>query len=280
MTDIIIGVSEDMGGRHQMEDEHASYRFNALNFLSAEVYDGHNGRNAAQAAAEMLTPHFLDSWRKEQEKSPRRRRRLETLIKEAYLATDQYILKQGFESGTAAATLYFLDHSFVAANAGDSRAVMGTKEGSLSLTVDHKPDLEPEKRRIESLGGKVLFLDVPRVLGMLAMSRALGDKGLKPFVTSAPRVVRGTLGRENDFAVVACDGIWDVLTNDRVLELVRNAGDAHHGAEAVKRIARAAGSKDNITVMVIDLRRKTSHLEQEKMQIVSTIDYGRLHRPD
>jgi protein phosphatase 1L len=272
--DVTVAVSEDIGQRHQMEDEHASYRVDALNFLSIEVYDGHNGRSAAQLAAEMLTPHLLDAWREELEKPARKRRRLETLVKEAYLAADQYILKRGIVSGTAAATLYLMDHSFIAANAGDSRVVMGTQDGSLALTMDHKPDIESERRRIESLGGKVIFVGVPRVLGMLAMSRALGDPELKPFVTPVPRVIRGLLGRENDFAIVACDGIWDVLSGDRALELVRDAGDAHRGAERVKRTARAAGSTDNITVMVADLRKETAKLAEEQMRVISTIDYG------
>lgn len=57
-------------------------------------------------------------------------------------------------------------------NAGDSRSVLSRKGKSKDLSVDHKPDLPAEKRRIERANG---FVEESRVNGMLALSRALGD---------------------------------------------------------------------------------------------------------
>lgn len=276
--DIRVGISEDIGFRDRMEDEHAVYRVNTLNFFSAEVYDGHGGRTAAQAAAEMLTPHFLDAWRRELDKSLRNRRKEEILIRDAYLATDRYIIDRGTASGTAAATLYVIADRFIAANAGDARIVIGTAEGALALTVDHRPDLQEERERIESMGGSVMFLDLPRVLGLLAMSRALGDRDFKPYVTAEPRVAKGWLGRENDYVVVACDGVWDVLDNDEVVELVRRSGDVQRAAEMVRESARDARSTDNITVVVIDLREHTAALKQKKMRIAASADFAQPNR--
>lgn len=60
----------------------------------------------------------------------------------------------------------------ICANAGDSRAVMSKKGKAKDLSIDHKPDLPAEKRRIERAQG---FVDENRVNGMLALSRSMGD---------------------------------------------------------------------------------------------------------
>ncbi|MDD1741766.1 MAG: PP2C family protein-serine/threonine phosphatase, partial [Methanotrichaceae archaeon] len=81
---------------------------------------------------------------------------------------------------------------------------------------EHKPYLTQERARIEAAGGKVLLMDIPRVQGELALSRALGYSQLKPYIIAEPRIVEGTLGRENDFAVIACDGLWNVLYQEKI----------------------------------------------------------------
>jgi protein phosphatase 1G len=61
-------------------------------------------------------------------------------------------------------------------NAGDSRCVLAKKSGdkynAIELSVDHKPDLPEEKKRIEKAGG---FVEENRVRGILNLSRSLGD---------------------------------------------------------------------------------------------------------
>ena len=59
------------------------------------------------------------------------------------------------------------------ANAGDSRAIIYKSDGSIiSLSVDHKPDLEAEKKRITNAGG---YVSEGRVNDNLNLSRAIGD---------------------------------------------------------------------------------------------------------
>ena len=269
---ILIGISEDIGWREEMEDKYAIYQKPEKNFFSAEVYDGHGGKTAARIAAEMLTPHFLHTWAKESEK-PLKRRRLEwELIREAYIAVDGYIVERGIESGTTAANFYIIGDRFIAANVGDTRIIIGTKQGVFVLTLDHKPDLPEERLRIEALGGNVIDYDVPRVQGILAMSRAIGDTGLKPYVSCEPRIAEGYLGKENDYVVLACDGVWDVLTPQGVLELVQRAEEPQKAAELVKTKALEEGSTDNITVVVLDLREYTGHLKRDTMKISEIVD--------
>jgi serine/threonine protein phosphatase PrpC len=269
---IRVGISEDMGLRRSMEDEHALYDLPDKKFFSAEVYDGHGGRRAAQVAAEMLTPLFRDSLEKELEKPPRDRRPERHLLRESYLAVDAHLVASHIDSGTTAATFYILDGRFVAANAGDTRIVIGRKGGPYALTVDHRPDRPEEEARIVALGGEVVVINVPRVQGILAISRALGDSPLKPYVTAEPRIVEGWLGRENNWVVLACDGVWDVLSPEEVLTLVRSAGNAQSAAEVIKNNALDKGSMDNITVLVLDLREYTRGLERDRMQILAILD--------
>lgn len=270
--DIYYGMSEDIGWRSRMENFHAVRKIPEINFFSAEVYDGHINPFAAREAARILTPTFLKRCAEDATLPAERQQPKYEHIKHAYLLTDTFIVNKGILSGAAAATLYIEGERFWAANAGDVRIVMGISAGARTLTVDHKPDLPQEKERIEALGGRVVFLDVPRVEGDLAISRALGDAHLKPFVIPEPRIAGGFLGKENDFAIVACDGIWVVLNGDEVLKIAREAESPQRAAELILWKALERGSEDNITVIVVDMRKYTDSLPRNEMKIDIVID--------
>ncbi|KAF8718779.1 hypothetical protein HU200_025081 [Digitaria exilis] len=110
----------------------------------------------------------------------------------------------------------------VVANCGDSRAVLCSGGAAIPLSADHKPDRPDELERIHAAGGRVIFWDGARVFGMLAMSRAIGDSYLKPFVISDPevRVVERNDG-EDEFLILASDGLWDVVSNEVACKVVR-----------------------------------------------------------
>jgi protein phosphatase 1L len=264
------GIAEEIGFRPSMEDAHAIWEEEDV--FSAEVYDGHGGSMAALLVAEFLTPHFLSLVREERARDAPESKTDPELLRAAYLAADQYICSRPTTSGAAAATIHVLGDCFLAANVGDSRVIIGARSGAVQLTVDHKPDLPEERSRIEALGGRVISMGVPRVEGMLAMSRALGDSELKPYVSPEPRIVEGYLGTENDFVVVACDGVWDVLTLQEVMDTVREVADPNQAAQKIVDLALASGSTDNVSVIVLDLRDHTRGLAREKMEIVSVLD--------
>lgn len=104
------------------------------------------------------------------------------------------------------------------ANAGDTRAVIAAKGKAKDLSVDHKPDLPTEKRRIQRAGG---FVEDGRVNGVIAISRAIGDweyknTQFKPednMVTAMPEIMVEQLRPDHDFMIIACDGIWDCMTS-------------------------------------------------------------------
>jgi len=270
--DIPFGIREDIGFREAMEDEHAVYDDAEMSFFSAEIYDGHGGKRPAQVAAEMLTPAFLHALKMEMKKPESDRRRETDLLRGAYLEVDAYISTKRAQAGTCAVQLYIRGDRFIAANTGDSRAIIGTQEGAVVLTRDHKPGEDPELSRIEALGGTVVNFGVPRVEGVLAISRALGDTCLKPYVTPEPRIIEGTLGCENDRAILACDGVWDVLSPEEVIEAARLYDDPEAAAGYILEMAREAGSGDNITVIALDLRHYTAGFRRKKMKITGIYD--------
>ncbi|HOK59016.1 MAG TPA: PP2C family protein-serine/threonine phosphatase, partial [Methanothrix sp.] len=265
MGGIAAGVCEHIGMREAMEDAHAVR--DRPGCFSAEVFDGHYGPLAARTAAAFLIPCFWSLHSREAKKPDDTRRSDMELLRDAYMRTDEAILARGIMGGTTAATLLLLGTRFLAANVGDARIVIGTAGGSKLLTMDHRPELPEEMARIESLGGRVMHLDIPRVQGELAISRALGDAHLKPYVSAEPRIVEGWLGRENDWAVLATDGIWDVITPAEAILASRESSDPQEAAELIVSIACWRGAHDNMTVIVLDLRGCTRELTRSSMEI-------------
>ena len=114
------------------------------------------------------------------------------------------------------------------ANAGDSRAVLSRRGRALVLSTDHKPSLAVEAARIAAAGGWVT--PQGRINGNLNLSRALGDLKYKndpsrgreaQIITAQPDVLTHTLERGDEFLVLACDGVWDCMTNQQVVNFVR-----------------------------------------------------------
>jgi serine/threonine protein phosphatase PrpC len=272
---IVWGVAEDIGLRESLEDTYAISDFPGDDSFGAEVFDGHGGKEAARYAAEMMMPAF---WHllAERSRGPKTGEERDAgLIRRAFSDVDRYITERRTDSGTTAALIYFFPDRFLAANAGDTRIVVGTGQGALTLTEDHKPNLPGERSRIEALGGHVLNrYGTWRVEGVLAVSRSLGDRRLKPFVTPEPRVVEGRLGKENDYVVLACDGVWDVLTDLNVMALVRQAKRPDEAAALVLREAIRQGSTDNITVIVLDVRPLAATAERRAIEVLSVVDFA------
>lgn len=163
----------------------------------------------------------------------------------------------------------------IVSNCGDSRAVLSRGGRAFALSVDHKPDREDELARIEGAGGKVINWNGHRIFGVLAMSRALGDYYLKPYVIPDPEITFTQRTEDDEFLILASDGLWDVLTNEEVCEAVRRRFARGHGtnanssvkidvkypsaqaaAEYLSRLALHRNSRDNVTVVVVDLRAR------------------------
>ena len=161
---------------------------------------------------------------------------------------------EGLSDGTTALAAVIQDGtSMTIAHVGDSRGVLCRDGEAVVVTHDHKPELEEERRRIEAAGGFVSYIGCWRAMGILAMSRAIGDIFLKPYVSAIPDVRVVQLGDRDEFVVLASDGVYDVFDNDEVVTIARGATDPQQAANVLTNSAFAAGSLDNLTAVVIAL---------------------------
>lgn len=104
------------------------------------------------------------------------------------------------------------------------------------------------------------------------MSRAIGDNYLKPYVSCEPEVTI-TDRTDDDCLILASDGLWDVVSNETACSVSRmclRGGRKQRGSEhpansekacteasvLLTKLALARNSSDNVSVVVIDLRRK------------------------
>ncbi|CAI9768345.1 unnamed protein product [Fraxinus pennsylvanica] len=174
--------------------------------------------------------------------------------------------------GSTAVVAVVSPDKIIVSNCGDSRAVLCRNGVAIPLSTDHKPDRPDELDRIQEAGGRVFFWDGPRVLGFLAMSRAIGDNYLKPYVISEPEVTITDRTAEDECLILASDGLWDVVSNETAcgvarmcLKSCKQLSDTVGGESSDKacsdasilltKLALARQSADNISIVVVDLRR-------------------------
>ncbi|KAI9174869.1 hypothetical protein LWI28_023939 [Acer negundo] len=170
--------------------------------------------------------------------------------------------------GSTAVVVMVGEEELVVANCGGSRAVMYRGGMALPLSRDHKPDSLDEKERVEAAGGRVIN---GHVLGVLATSRSIGDRSLKPYVISKPEVTVSERRETDEFIVIGSDGLWDIVSNELACEVVRrclngelenmkfpeNTSTGNRAAEAASLLAEMAiarGGRDNISVVVVELK--------------------------
>lgn len=189
------------------------------------VYDGHGGAAVAQHISKHL--HEYVTKRDEYKNG-----NISLAMRKAFLELDKDMQNESVfkekQAGSTAITLLIKDKILYCANAGDSRAVACIRGNAYALSEDHKPTLAIEKHRIEAAGGWVEF---GRVNRHLALSRAFGDFIFKQnsrksqeeqIVTVLPDLNEFTITEDWEFLILACDGIWDVMTNDEAVEFVRS----------------------------------------------------------
>ena len=237
-----FGLSSMQGWRIEMEDAHCAIIGlpNGLKDWSFfAVFDGHAGAkvsaHCAQSLLDSITSNsdFCTPATGEDGVQPS----LESVrkgIKTGFLDLDNKMRKmpemlsgEDKSGSTAVCALVSPKHVFFA-NCGDSRAVLARGGTVAFSTQDHKPINPVEKERIQNAGGSVM---IQRVNGSLAVSRALGDfeyknvqgKGAcEQLVSPEPEIFLEDRKDKDEFAVLACDGIWDVMSNEEVCDFVRS----------------------------------------------------------
>ncbi|XP_024990562.1 probable protein phosphatase 2C 76 [Cynara cardunculus var. scolymus] len=176
---------------------------------------------------------------------------------ETYQQTDSDFLESGKDTfrddGSTASTAVLVGNHLYVANVGDSRTVLSKAGKAIPLSDDHKPNRSDERKRIESAGGVVMWAGTWRVGGVLAMSRAFGNRMLKQFVVAEPEIQEQELDEEFELLVLASDGLWDVVPNEDAVSLALLEEEPESAARKLIETAFSRGSADNITCIVVRL---------------------------
>ncbi|KAL4402689.1 Protein phosphatase 2C 2 [Malassezia pachydermatis] len=291
------------GWRISMEDAHTA----VLNLTEEEgktplerisffaVFDGHGGANVARYSGRTVHTRL-------QELPEFKEKKWEASLRRAFLKTDEDLRQDPVYANdtsgcTAVAALLVPEAerkgpTIYVANAGDSRSVLSVGGEAKAMSYDHKPGNPDEHSRILNAGG---FVEFDRVNGNLALSRAIGDfefkqnsslPAEKQIVTADPEVIEHKWTGEEEFLVLACDGIWDCLTNQQVVDIVRrgiaNGLELETITEDILDRCLAPDAEvggigcDNMTLMIVGLfgeRTKAEWYQWIKERVEGKVGY-------
>ncbi|KAM1745404.1 hypothetical protein FF1_012159 [Malus domestica] len=275
VPNIHSGSHSDIGPRDSMDDEHIriddlSAHVGALfkcPFPSAfyAVFDGHGGPEAAAYIKRNAMRLFFEDANllQRMDMDAVFFRELENSHRKAFLLADHALADEDSvrsSCGTTALTALILGRHLLVANAGDCRAVLCKKGVAVDLSQDHKPSYLPERMRVEQLGG---YFDDVYLNDSISVTRALGNWGLKlPFGSSSPLIAEPDvqqvmLTEDDEFLIIGCDGIWDVMSSQYAVSLVRRGLRRHDDpqlcAEELVKEALRLNTSDNLTVIVVRL---------------------------
>uniref|UniRef100_A0A0D9WTN9 protein-serine/threonine phosphatase n=1 Tax=Leersia perrieri TaxID=77586 RepID=A0A0D9WTN9_9ORYZ len=258
------GYASSLGKRSSMEDFYDT-RIDGVDGETVGlfgVFDGHGGARAAEFVKQNLFTNLI--------KHPKFFTDTKSAIAETYTNTDSEFLKaeasQNRDAGSTASTAILVGDRLLVANVGDSRAVICRGGDAIAVSRDHKPDQSDERQRIEDAGGFVMWAGTWRVGGVLAVSRAFGDKLLKQYVVADPEIKEEVVDSSLEFLILASDGLWDVVTNEEAVAMVKPILDSEQAAKRLLQEASQRGSADNITCLVVRF------LEQDNQHIRPTND--------
>ena len=209
------------------------------------VFDGHGGTTTAEICKEHL-PHLFQKCLKDNPIN------IEQNFKTTFKKIDDKTTHCTSLGNTA--TVVFIENNFIyCANVGDSKCLLISADAYTQLSYDDKCNDANEMKRIQKEGGVVD--EDERLNGVLAVSRAIGDHDLKhKGLISVPHFNKKILSAKDKFCVIASDGIWDEVSNDKAFDIAKECDNAKTYAKKLMETAIKNGSSDNISVIVIKLQ--------------------------
>ncbi|KAL3634689.1 hypothetical protein CASFOL_021743 [Castilleja foliolosa] len=270
------GSHTDIGPRSSNEDQHvliddlsahlgSHYNWSKPSSFYA-VFDGHGGPGAALYMKNNAMRFFFEDAELPQNPENDENKFLQDLEishRRSFLIADKALSDNDLSAvdsycGTTALTALVLGNNLLIANVGDCRAVLCRKGDAVQLSQDHRPTCQVERKRVEDLGGKIEY---GYLNGELAVTRALGDWYMKlPFgsaspLTAEPEFQLTLLTEDDEFLIIGCDGIWDVMSNQEAVGLVRrelmNHRDPQQCAKELINHALMRDTCDNVTAIVV-----------------------------
>lgn len=287
-----ISIEALQGPRWTMEDAYSVE--NGGRFVA--VFDGHGGNQVSSMLREQLynlyqsqlyKMHWIERNESEVANTIQQQRipsitSQEGAIRGALEEIERRVSKMEdllYQGSTSVAVLVHVnekgERTLISANIGDSRAVLSRKGKAVELTRDHKPSDERERARIQAMGEEVEWDPYGQLYRVrdLSLSRAIGDFFAKPAVSSEAEIQNFPVSDEEDeFVVLASDGLWDVMSSQEVVDYIHQSlrGSGQDNEEYIdiqeskiaRRVANEAlerGSADNVCVLVLWLRQSTSN---------------------
>jgi serine/threonine protein phosphatase PrpC len=287
--DIRFAVSGMQGWRPEMEDTHIAHLdiCDLKDFAIFGVFDGHGGSFTSL----YVQKHFMEVLRRQEHfqlyaSLPAQSLRdhaiglelLQSAMLRTFLELDEDMIKNNGrliigedgshkveKSGATACTIVVTPKHIMCVNAGDSRAIYRTGGYTVQLSFDHKPQADEERNRIEAAGG---YVSMKRVDGDLAVSRGLGDFHYKSVAELPPDLQKVTCipdfvlvdrnSHHDEFILLACDGIWDVLSCRQcgfLIQTIFDEGEEDIGlvVEELLDVCLDKQSKDNMTALLVAL---------------------------
>lgn len=256
------------GLRDQNEDKHdvilnsnnKNKSINNVDFFA--VYDGHGGKEVSAYIHNILPKYMLHK----KIKYP-----LSKLsVINMYDSIQNSLRKYNFAKNTGSTCLAAVCFSNNNAkyinilNTGDSRCILCRDNAAIPLTKDHKPMWPEERNRINQLGGRIVYDGFDWRVKDLSVSRAFGDLDAAPYLSHRPDMFRYRIDDKSDkFIVLACDGLWDVMSNSDVVNYIllnfydnttkKRINVTENVAKQLAEYALKKGSTDNITAIVVFL---------------------------
>lgn len=226
----------------------------------AAVYDGHCGKYTSMYVRSQLHHKACSS--------PLFQTDPEKAIFDTFLQVDEIVnatqLTDQFSCGSTALQVWVKNNKdLIVANVGDCRGYLCRQNEPVEIAKPHHPNSPEEKARITSLGGAVVWHGAWRVNGILAVSRSIGDVNLKKWVIPNPDITKFTIQPDDDFLVIASDGLWDVVQPKEMVEIVRDTCKTLGRKQVCQQLCEAAlkkNTQDNVTVVAIFFNPETPSL--------------------
>lgn len=262
-----IQIIINMDGTNQNQKE--------INYFG--IFDGHGGDKVSKFLKDKLHKFFID---KQIEYDPSKQKSYNKYIHKIYDYVQNKLTAFELPSKTCGSTaLVIINYpknniysQLKVINLGDCRAVLCNEHNiAIPLSKDHKPMSWDENNRILEAGGIIVteYNDDPRING-LSVSRSFGDLDAKPHVSHIPDIYDYTIEPQVDkFMILACDGVWDVLSNQDAVDFILYAMASQAQANKIKNCNNIAtrskinianllgeyaiekGSQDNISVLIV-----------------------------
>lgn len=257
------GLAITQGNRKYMEDKYIVETF--LDNPLFIILDGHRGSYVSDYCKKNLM-RILKKINESSEQNSNIIEYFKLIFEKLILRLDNELLQYADEhsSGSTITLIYLLNTHVISVNLGDSRSIIINKNLTYTeLTVDHKPYNPLEKKRIINAHGTVIN---NRINNDIAISRAIGDfrykkqtdlTADKQLISNVPHIKLYTKTGEEKYLILSSDGIWDVFTNQKLIDyicLLQNKEHIYDIKDLSKKIIKKSftyGNVDNTTLFII-----------------------------